>query len=142
MHLARDHTPLGTADGKIDLPRCGGFAFHKGKIDLLKFSLPHSKGKLMCRMGVSCSEDNTARFTVKTGDGAENIGVISVAIGKCVGKGIIVVSVRGVGRHITAFVAKCDVLIFIEDRNGKVAGDKVLVAFRIGEGKGEHISLT
>lgn len=141
MHLTRDHAPLGTADGKIDLPRYRGFAFHESEINLLEFSLLHSEGKFVCRMGVSCGEDNTACLTVKTGDGAKNIGVIRVAKGKCVGKGIIVVPMGGVGRHITAFVTKCDVLIFIKNCNGKVAGEKVLVAFRVGERKDECISL-
>ena len=113
VHLSRDYATGGTANGEIDLSVFRGFPLNEGKINFLKLSLLHGKGKYVCRMSVSCGKDGAAGFAVKAGDGAENIGAVRVAKSEGVGKGVIVMPVGGMCGHVAAFVAKRDVFVFI-----------------------------
>lgn len=69
----------------------------------------------MRAVGIPCHQDDTARFTVKTGDGAEDEGRACIAVGKCVGKSVLVVSVRGVRGHSRLLVAQNEGVVLVQD---------------------------
>lgn len=67
----------------------------------------------MRRVRGACCEDDAARFAVKTGNGAENVGTVAVAVGKSVGERIVKMPVRGMRGHIARLETDGDLVILV-----------------------------
>lgn len=140
MHLAQKNAALPSSNGKGDLPRLGCLTVYQRKVGLFDCPLSHGNGKTLCRNGMACGEYDAAGLSVKTGDGAKNVGGVSVTVGECVGKRIVVMPVRGVCRHVAAFGANGDVLVLVKKGKGKVTGNEISVALSVLHGKREQIA--
>lgn len=104
---------------------------HQRKIRLLDLPSLHGKRKLVRCMRVVCGKHNAAGFSVKARDGAKNIRTVGISVGKRVGQGIVIMPMRGMGRHVPAFVAKGHLRILVQNFDREGAGQEVSVALGI-----------
>ena len=113
MHLAQNNASLLAADGKGDRSLLGRRSRDKSEVLLADLSSFHLERKARGGKRGAGGQDDTARFSVKTVDGAEDVRGIPVPIGKGVGECVRQVAVGGVRRHVAAFVADGDRRILI-----------------------------
>lgn len=129
--LTEHHAPLPPLDGKVDRSRLGRCAAHKGKVALFYPPRLHCAGETFGGEGVACRQHHTARLTVKTGDGAKDVGAVAIAKGKRVCQRVLVVPVGGMGGHLSAFGAYGDLLVLIQQGDGQLTRHKVFVALLV-----------
>lgn len=82
MRFPQNNAPLFSSDGKGHAALVGGFPVNQRKIAFFDFSAFHGKGEAVCGNRVTSNENGTARFSVKSRDGAKDKGNVAVEIGK------------------------------------------------------------
>ena len=113
---------------------------HEREIAFPDLPPSHGEGETVRRNGVSGNEDGTARFSVKTGNGAKDERDVPVTVGKGICQRVLKMTVRGVGRHTRGLFRDEERLVLIKKTDGDGTGEEGAVAPFVLDGEREGVA--